>query len=82
MVWGMPYTATQIKTFDRILELESAVRVMRAVRAFRGAGVPNHAAARQDASLTADQARLFAAVDALSPADATAFGIYRIEATR
>ena len=73
---------TDTATFDRILNLEAAVRLTSACAAFRGAGVPDFAATRQDDSLSSDKAKLFAAVDALTPAQMVAFGAYRVAATQ
>lgn len=66
--------------FDAILDLEQEVRIMQTVQAFRGAGVSDYVATRQDGSAASAKDRLFTAVAALSTEDAAAFGLYRVAA--
>lgn len=70
-------TATTAQRFDAILDLEKEVRIMHTVRAFRPAGLSTYVAERQDRSSSSAQARLFAAIDALTPDEAAEFGRYR-----
>jgi sigma54-dependent transcription regulator len=70
-------TTDAVAKFDRVLDLEAAVRLTRTARAFNGAGVPNFRKAQQDQGIAGDAARLSAAIDALTPAELAAFGEYR-----
>jgi len=56
------------------------MRISRAIQVFAAAGLPDFRKAQQDESRTADEARLSAAVDALTPAEARAYGRYRLSA--
>lgn len=54
--------------FEKILDLEDAARITRAVAGFRvGGGAPDYR----------DRDRLFEAIEALTPVEAAAFGEYR-----
>jgi hypothetical protein len=61
--------------FDRIIDLDRAVRVMHASVTF---AAPKDLD-RKMTSLAADKARLFAALDTLTPEEFQAFLIYRRE---
>lgn len=64
-------------TFRAMWDAEREVRVMSTIAAFRGAGVPDYVAARQDESLGAAQAKLGAMLDGLTPEQGKAYGGYR-----
>jgi hypothetical protein len=68
------------RTFDRLMDLEDAVRLSSTAVAFRGAGIPEFAKDRQDAGVASAKARLSAAIDAMTPEQMMAYGQYRIEA--
>lgn len=76
----MTLTATTTAKFDRILNLEDAVRLSGAVVAFQTSGVSNYRAGQQATGHAADKARLFAAIDALTADEVTAFAAYRVTA--
>lgn len=70
-------TTTENTKFDRILDLEDAVRISQAVQAFQMAGVSDYRAGQVQTAKAAAKSRLFAAIDALTEAELTAFGEYR-----
>ena len=69
-------TATAAK-FDRILDLEAERNIARAVRECQLAGVPLRRRDEQQAAHEAAQAKLTAALDALTVAELVAFNDYR-----
>lgn len=75
-------TTTQNDTalFDRILNLEDAVRLTAACAAFAPIGTSTYRSTQQAAGTTSDRARLFALVDSMTPEQARAFGAYRVQA--
>lgn len=68
--------------FEAILDMEQEVRLMSAVRGFQSAGTPLYRMEQARKTEQAAKDRLFAAIAALSPAEAKAFGQYRAEAAR
>lgn len=68
--------------YDRILDLELAVKVSRNSSAFQLAGVPDFVAKNQATSQENDRAKLAAAIAELTVEEMREFGQYRIEATR
>jgi hypothetical protein len=74
--------STLVAKFNAILDMEQEVRIATAVQAFRLAGVSDFRAGQQDTAAAAAQGRLYAALDALTPEEAVAFGVFRREAMR
>jgi len=70
IVWGPEDPEPRAQQFDRILDLEQAVRNMSTIVKF-------HGDERQRQSLASDQAKLSAALDSLTPAEMLAFREYR-----
>lgn len=70
-------TTSSRPEFDRILDMEDAVRLSSAARVFQLAGVSDHKAGQQSVGVAADKARLAAAIDALTPEQMAEFGAYR-----
>ena len=68
---------TATAAFDRILDAEHEVRVMKTIVAFRDSRVSPYRAEQQDASLAAAQQRLSDAIDALPVERAAEFAAYR-----
>jgi hypothetical protein len=75
----MTATATAAK-YDAILDAEALLRIERALSAFAPSSKPDYLRTASESNLRRAQARLFAAIDDLTPAEATAFGAYRLTA--
>lgn len=75
----MTNTQAQAK-YDEILAAEQGVRIARTVFELQLAGVPDFVRARQYRSLTTAQARLDAALAALTLEEMREFGSYRAQA--
>ena len=63
--------------FERIMDLESEVRIMAAVQAFTVGGKSDYRKGQTATSLDSAKARLSGAVDALTMEQMKAFGEYR-----
>lgn len=72
------FTEDEVATFERILDMEDTARVTENVAGCQlGAGVPGFRRGQIVVSRKADKARLFEAIDGLSPAQLVRFGEYR-----
>lgn len=74
------FTPEQAAKFEEILDLEHEVQGNEASAAFAPANLPLHLKDGRAKNLKRSQDRLYAAINALSPADAKAFGDYRRKA--
>jgi hypothetical protein len=72
----------KIQKFEDLFDLEFQVRGAKASLALRPCGTPTWRLEQMHRSLRSAQAKLFAAIDALTVEEMDDYGIYRLQYTR